>query len=221
LNQIEEITILNLNAKWGFPFSRELKKMKLIIATKNNGKLKEIKESLDDSEIELLSLNDFPQISDIKETGNTFEENAWIKAKSVYDKTGICTLADDSGLEVDYLNGRPGVYSARYAGKNASDSDNRKKLLNELKGAAQHNRTARFVCVMILYDGIKKNIFRGICEGTIAESERGNIGFGYDSLFIPEGFDQTFAELDIETKNKISHRVKVLKEVKKYLSEKL
>jgi len=191
--------------------------MKLIIATKNNGKLKEIKESLNDSRTELLSLNDFTQIEDIPETGNTFEENAWIKAKSVYEKTGICTLADDSGLEVDYLNGRPGVYSARYAGEKETDRENRKKLLHELEGVAHHNRIARFVCVMILYDGIKKNIFKGICEGTIAESERGNNGFGYDSLFIPEGFDQTFAELDIGTKNKISHRGKALMEVKQYL----
>ncbi len=203
--------------------------MKLIIATKNNGKLKEIKEFLNSSNIpvvgvvtnnpsniELLSLNDFSDIHDIPETGNTFEENALLKAKTVYEKTGICTLADDSGLEVDYLNGRPGVYSARYASEKATDTENRKKLLHELKHIAAHNRTARFVCVMILYDGIKKNIFRGICEGTIAESERGNNGFGYDSLFIPEGFDRTFAELDIETKNKISHRGKALKEVKQY-----
>jgi non-canonical purine NTP pyrophosphatase (RdgB/HAM1 family) len=209
--------------------------MKLIIASKNKGKLKEITAVVgvitnNHYNIELLSLNDFPKIPDIPETGNTFEENAWLKAKTVYDKTGICTLADDSGLEVDYLNGRPGVYSARYAGENATDAENRQKLLHELKNVAKHNRTARFVCVMILYDGIKNNnapllrggdgvglIFKGVCEGTIAEAERGNNGFGYDSLFIPEGYSQTFAELEMETKNKISHRGKVLMELKKYL----
>jgi len=202
--------------------------MKLILATKNKGKVKEIREFFKPSPIvgvitnnstviELQSLNDFPEIVDIPETGDTFEENAWIKAKAVYDRTQICTLADDSGLEVDYLNGRPGVYSARYSGENAADEDNRKKLLHELKNAADHNRTARFVCVMVFYDGIKNSIFKGVCEGTIIESERGNEGFGYDPIFIPEGYDKTFAELDMKTKNQISHRGKALTAVKQYL----
>lgn len=197
--------------------------MKLILATKNNGKVKEIREFFRESsvgmKIELLSLNDFPEIEDIPETGDTFEENAWIKAKAVYDKLQICTLADDSGLEVDYLNGRPGVYSARYAGEDANDENNRKKLLHELKHIADHNRTARFICVMILYDGITKHIFKGICEGSIIESERGSDGFGYDPLFKPEGYDKTFAELDMDTKNRISHRGKALAQLKEYLSK--
>lgn len=193
--------------------------MKLILATKNNGKVKEIREFFKGMKIELLSLNDYPEVEDIPETGDTFEENAWIKAKAVYDKLQVCTLADDSGLEVDYLNGRPGVYSARYAGENTNDENNRKKLLHEIKQVADHNRTARFICVMILYDGIKKNIFKGVCEGKITESVRGSDGFGYDPLFVPEAYDKTFAELDMETKNRISHRGKALEQLKEYLSE--
>ena len=193
--------------------------MKLILATKNKGKVKEIREFFKGIKIELVSLNDFPEIEDIPETGSTFEENAWLKAKAVFDRLQICALADDSGLEVDYLNGRPGVYSARYSGENATDESNRKKLLHELANVAEHNRTARFICVMVLYDGIKKNIFRGICEGTIIEEERGTDGFGYDPLFVPEGFDKTFAELDIETKNIISHRGKALLKAKQYIKE--
>lgn len=192
--------------------------MKLLLATKNNHKAKEIKEYLTGMKLELLTLNDFPEFEDIPETGETFEENAWIKAKAAYEKMEICALADDSGLEVDYLNGRPGVYSARYAGEKASDADNRKKLLHELANAADHNRTARFICVMVLYDGIKKSIFRGICEGSITENERGEDGFGYDPLFIPEGYGKTFAELGIETKNRISHRGKALKQLNGFLS---
>jgi XTP/dITP diphosphohydrolase len=195
--------------------------MKIIVATKNAGKLKEIKEFLSDSGIDLLSLADFPEMQDIPETGGTFEENAWIKAKTVYDRVQVCTpvciLADDSGLEVDYLNGRPGVHSARYAGEHATDSDNRQKLLRELKHVAPHNRDARFVCVIVLYDGTRKHVFKGVCEGMIADAPRGENGFGYDPLFIPEGSAQTFAELDSETKNKISHRGKALAELKEYL----
>jgi XTP/dITP diphosphohydrolase len=190
---------------------------KIFIASKNQGKVKEIKSILSGFNIEFFSLIDSPNIPDIEETGTTFEENAFIKAKAVYDKVQIPVLADDSGLEVDYLGGVPGVYSARYAGKNATDAQNCKKLLVELDGVESKNRTARFKCILVLYDGVSKRFFEGACEGNIITSPRGTGGFGYDPLFVPEGYEKTFAELDLSTKNKISHRGKALASLKKFL----
>lgn len=191
---------------------------KLVIASTNKGKIKEIKEVLDG--FEFLSLTDFPKIKEIEETGKTFEENALIKAKTVYDYANAMTLADDSGLEVDELNGAPGVYSARYSGEGAADDKNCEKLLNELKDIPKENRTARFRCVIVLYNGENdKHIFNGTCEGKIINEKRGTNGFGYDPLFVPNGYNKTFAELDSETKNKISHRGKALEQLKNYLNK--
>ncbi len=191
---------------------------KLILATKNKGKVREITEYFKDSEFEITGLEDsFP---DIDETGTTFEENATLKAEQVYNQLKILTLADDSGLEVDYLVGEPGVYSARFAGENATDLDNCKKLLEEMGDAEDEDRAARFKCVMVLYDGTEKHVFEGVCEGKIISEMRGNDGFGYDPLFVPNGYTQTYAELDLGTKNTISHRGKALKLVKDYLQNK-
>jgi XTP/dITP diphosphohydrolase len=164
---------------------------------------------------ELVSLNDFPEIPDIAETGSTFEENAWLKAEQVYKITGIPVIADDSGLEVDYLNGAPGVFSARYAGENAADDANCNKLLKKLAGIEE--RKANFRCVIIYYDGKNKNIFEGICSGEIIHEKRGNKGFGYDPLFVPVGFIETFGELDEDIKNRISHRGRALMKLTEYL----
>ena len=191
---------------------------KLILATKNKGKVREISEYFKDSGFEITGLDDnFP---DINETGTTFEENASLKAEQVYNQFKVLTLADDSGLEVDYLVGEPGVYSARFDGENATDLDNCKKLLEEMDDAEDEDRTARFKCVMVLYDGTDKHVFEGVCEGKIITEMRGNDGFGYDPLFVPNGFTQTYAELDLGIKNTISHRGKALKQVKDYLQNK-
>jgi XTP/dITP diphosphohydrolase len=190
---------------------------RLYIASKNKGKVKEIQYVLKDTGIKVLSLSDAPEIPDIPETGTTFEENAFIKAKAVYDILNAPVLADDSGLEVDYLNGAPGVYSSRYAGENATDEDNCSKLLSVLSGV--ENRAAGFRCVLVLYDGTQKKIFNGVCRGTINHAPKGGNGFGYDPLFIPEGFSETFAELGPETKNKISHRGKALARLREYLAK--
>ena len=190
---------------------------KIFIASKNRGKIDEIKYFLKDFEVELLSPFDLSDIPDVKETGKTFEENALIKAKAIYDKINIPVLADDSGLEVDYLNGEPGVYSARYAGLNATDVENCQKLLDKLKDAAAENRKAGFKCVLVLYDGLIEKYFEGKCRGQIINQARGSKGFGYDPVFLPNGYDKTFAELDIETKNRISHRGKALQNLRIYL----
>jgi XTP/dITP diphosphohydrolase len=191
--------------------------MKLILATKNKGKVYEIKEYLNDLALEISSLADVHGYPEIEESGSTFEANAWLKAKQVFSDFKIMTLADDSGLEVDSLSGKPGVYSARYSGENATDLSNCEKLLKEMGAVKYEKRTARFKCVMVLYDGLTKKTFEGVCEGHILTEMRGTDGFGYDPLFVPLGFTKTYAELDLETKNKISHRGKALKLVKDYL----
>lgn len=196
---------------------------KLFIASKNQGKITEIKSYLKDMEYEVFSLLDTHKIPDIKETGTTFEENALIKAKAVYNIVKIPVLADDSGLEVDFLNGAPGVYSARFAGEtagtvvSATDEKNNAKLLAELGDIALNERTARFKCVIVLYDGVSERYFDGICEGIINTAPKGDKGFGYDPLFIPNGFSETYAELGLNVKNKISHRGKALLSLKKFL----
>ena len=192
----------------------------LIVATKNKGKVAEIEDSLKDLDFKILSLaasSDFPEI---EETGSTFEENARIKADRVYEHFKLMTLADDSGLETDALDGAPGVYSARYSGEGATDDTNCEKLLLEMESSGNKTRTARFKCVIVLKEGKTEKVFQGVCEGTIANEKRGEDGFGYDPLFVPEGYDKTFAELDLETKNNISHRGNALKLLKEYLLKK-
>lgn len=182
-------------------------KMKLIFATHNKNKLKEVK-SLVPSSIELLSLDEINFHDEIEETADTIEGNALLKAKTIFEKTGINCFADDSGLLVDALNGAPGVYSARYAGEQKNDQDNMQKLLHELNDKS--NRNAHFKTAMALIIDGKDYLFEGKIEGKIITEKLGANGFGYDPIFVPDGYNETFAQLDSETKNKISHRAKAL-----------
>ncbi|MCS6873252.1 MAG: RdgB/HAM1 family non-canonical purine NTP pyrophosphatase [Pyrinomonadaceae bacterium] len=193
--------------------------MKLLVGTGNKGKLLEITEKFGELPIELKSLKDFPEILQPEETGRTFAENAILKARWYSTQTGLWTLADDSGLEVEALGGLPGVISARYAGVGAKDEDNIRKLLDELKN--ERNRSARFVCSMAVSDekGILRFLAEGVCDGIIAFKPRGKNGFGYDSVFIPKGFDKTFGELSSLVKQKISHRARALQKIISFFSD--
>ncbi|NLO89087.1 MAG: XTP/dITP diphosphatase [Clostridia bacterium] len=184
---------------------------KLVIASRNKGKISELKELLRGQNFEILSLDDLPHIPEIEETGNSFKENALIKARITAQKTGFLTLADDSGLEVDALDGSPGIYSSRFAGPEKDDEANNKKLLSLLEGVPTEKRTARFRCVVAAVDpqGIEITT-EGVCEGRIGFEPRGSYGFGYDPIFIVEEYGLTMAELKPEIKNKISHRAKAL-----------
>ncbi len=191
---------------------------KLIVATKNKGKLKEIREIL--TGIEVVGFSDLSIDIEIIEDGKTFEDNAYKKAYTLMQELSLPVLADDSGLEVDALGGRPGVYSARYAGEHASDADNNRKLLEELKNVPDSQRTARFVCVMclVLPDG-KHFTTRGETEGIILRQADGNNGFGYDPLFFNNAYGKTFAQLTPEEKNAISHRGSALMQMRKIMEQ--
>ncbi len=193
----------------------------LVIATKNKGKIKELNQILKDLQIKLKSLDDFENIQEVAETGKTFAENAKLKAESYAIQTGSWALADDSGLEVEALNNAPGVFSARYAGESSDDEKNINKLLNELDKSNNINRYARFVCVIAIANEIGKTQFiaKGICNGRIAEKPFGTNGFGYDPLFIPDGFEKTFGELTSDIKHKISHRAIALKKIIDFFNE--
>ncbi len=195
--------------------------MKLVLASNNKNKLREIKEIIEPLGYEVFSLKEMNIDADPEETGKTFEENAHIKAKFVYDilEGKYFVLADDSGLEVDYLNKAPGVYSHRYAGENATDEDRCNKLLSELENVPSEKRTARFVCALsfITSDG-KEEIIRGECEGLIGFESRGENGFGYDPVFMYG--EKSFAEVSAEVKNNISHRANALKKFAELIKEK-
>ena len=182
---------------------------KLLIATHNPGKKVEIESLLKGLSVEIFTQDDFPDMPVVDEDRNTLEGNARKKAKSAFEWTGLPSLADDTGLEVNALGGRPGVYSARYAGKDGNAKANRELLKSELEGITQRN--ARFRTVLCFIDGEGERYFEGVCEGEILERERGEGGFGYDPLFLPAGETLTFAEMDRETKNKISHRGRALR----------
>lgn len=187
----------------------------LVIATHNQHKTEEIRAILGRYFSEILDLTDHPQIPPADETGVTFEENATIKALEASKRlgAGVSVLSDDSGLEVDALGGAPGVYSARYSGEGATDASNRVKLLEELEkvGARGKARSARFRCVMVLASGgAKLAVFDGAVEGIITNLEKGEGGFGYDPIFVPQGHCETFGELASEVKNKESHRARAL-----------
>jgi XTP/dITP diphosphohydrolase len=169
--------------------------------------------------LSLISLKDFPGVTKIEETGTTFEENAILKAAGYALQTGVLTLADDSGLEVEALGGQPGVKSARYAGEDASDAQRVMKLLAELKGIHQTSHRARFISAIAIANekGIVVNVGIGTCDGRIASEPRGTSGFGYDPIFVPEGYDLSFAELEPALKNRISHRAHALLRVREYL----
>ena len=185
--------------------------MRILVATMNAGKLREYEPLLAEvPELELETMASLPEPVDVVEDRDTFVGNALKKATEIARVAGIACLADDSGLEVDVLGGRPGVYSARYAGEGATDAENNAKLLDELSGAADNMRTARFRCVIVIVDGNGRELAtaEGACEGHIGRERKGTHGFGYDPLFVPDGYTQTMAELGPETKNEISHRAK-------------
>lgn len=192
----------------------------LLIATRNKAKVIEINQLLSGLPVTIRSLTEFPRAGEVEETGASFEENATLKARFFADETGLPTLADDSGLEVEALGGAPGIYSARYAGPNGTDADRIERLLKELSKMSDVTRRAQFVCALALVRPELEpvRLFRGICVGRIASGPRGTGGFGYDPIFIPEGHTQTFGELPSDVKNRISHRAHALQLVKDYLS---
>ncbi len=193
----------------------EEKKIKLLVATRNFGKFKEFAHFFQELDLELLSLTDFPKIEKIPEPYSTFEENAKYKALYCFKKTGLLSLADDSGLEVEALGGAPGVLSARFAGEGASDEENNKKLLKLLEGLPEEKRKARFICVLALaLSDEQVKMVRAETQGIITEAPRGNKGFGYDPIFYYPLSGKTFAEMEPEEKLKVSHRGKALQKMK-------
>ncbi len=189
-----------------------------IIATHNPGKVKEFKEILEPKGYDVKSLAEIGFTEEIEETGHTFEENAILKAEAVAKAVNKMVIADDSGLSIDNLGGRPGVYSARYAGEQKDDQANIDKVLSELKGIEKEQRTARFRCALaVSIPGEETKTVEGHVEGYIAEESRGEYGFGYDQIFIVKDKDKTMAELTSDEKNKISHRADALKKLAKLL----
>ena len=187
---------------------------KMVVATNNAHKLKEIAAILG-QEIELLSLKDIQCYADIPETADTLEGNARQKAKYIYENYGMDCFADDTGLEVESLGGAPGVFSARYAGDGHDSEANMQKLLKELAG--KENRKAQFRTVICLIRNGKEHLFEGIVKGEIIQEKRGGAGFGYDPIFVPEGYDLTFAELGDDVKNTISHRARAVEKLCQFL----
>jgi XTP/dITP diphosphohydrolase len=193
---------------------------KIIFATKNRGKIREVNHILNNSVLELVSLLDLDNVPEIVENGLTFEDNAKIKAEIIFNAFKLPAIADDSGLAVEQLEGRPGVYSARYAGENATDEENNEKLLLELKDLAVPHH-AKFVCSAVYYDGNKFQTEYGEVKGQIVDKPRGNNGFGYDPLFLPDGYTVTSGELSLDEKNKISHRAIAFKKLKNLIVQSL
>lgn len=193
---------------------------KIVFATANEGKVKEIKEILKDFPIEVLSMKEMGITANIEEDGTTFEENSLIKARAISKLTGLPALADDSGLEVDYLNGEPGIYSARYLGRDTDYDYKNNYIINKLSDAKEGERSARFVCVisLVLPDG-REFVERGVVEGLIGYEQKGENGFGYDPIFYLPEYGKTSAELSPEEKNKISHRGKALSAMKKLIMD--
>ncbi len=193
---------------------------RLIIASNNQGKLREFKELLEPFGFEVVSMREAGFTDEIVEDGDTFEENAHIKAKAVFEKLGVPVIADDSGLEIDFLNGAPGVYSARYAGENASDKERCAKVLEEMHGVARELREARFVCtIYFIYDEDEEYSVRGEVEGYIGDKPLGKNGFGYDPIFMLNE-DESMATISAEEKNKISHRAEAFRKLVDILKEK-
>lgn len=195
--------------------------MDIVLATRNRKKVEEIRRILGSAGISLriFTLDDFPSCGEVKEDGETFEANAIKKATHVAKCTGMTAIADDSGLEVDVLNGAPGVKSARYAGEPADDRANVRKLLEEMRNVPPEKRGARFVCCIAMASAEGVRTFFGYVKGRIGTEARGGGGFGYDPVFYPEGHDRTFAEMSEDEKNALSHRGRALKRLQEYLSK--
>ncbi len=195
---------------------------RIVLASKNRGKIREIGRLLEEMPVELLSLDAFERIPDVTEDGLTFLDNALKKAQQVSEYTGEIALADDSGLEVDFLGGRPGVHSARYSGEHATDEDNNRKLLAELTGIPPEKRGAGFVCVLALcYPDGRYESFEGRWRGIIHDAPLGTGGFGYDPVFYLPEYGLTVAQLPLGEKNSISHRARALEKLRRYLQEEL
>lgn len=190
--------------------------MKLVFATNNKHKLEEVRAIIGDR-VEILSLNDIDCHDDIPETADTLQGNALIKARYIHEKYNVDCFADDTGLEVEALDGAPGVYSARYAGEECDSQANMHKLLENLTG--ENNRNAQFRTVIALIIKGEEKLFNGIVKGEISREKMGNSGFGYDPIFIPEGFSQSFAQMSSEMKNSISHRYRATEQLSNYLKE--
>ena len=191
--------------------------MKIVLATHNHDKEIELKHSLRGLDVEICSLSEYPDIGEIDETGATLLENSLLKANTVHDLTGLPVIADDTGLEVDALDGAPGVYSARFSGVNATYEDNVNKLLSVMEDVPDDMRSARFRTVISFVDETQKLWTEGFIEGRITENARGNMGFGYDPVFYVPRLKKTFAELSTAEKNKISHRGLALQKLRKIL----
>lgn len=203
-------------------------RFQLLIATRNEGKIEELRESFGTLPVELRFLREFKNISEVPEIGKTYQENATLKATSYANQIGIPALADDSGLEVDALRGGPGVWSARFGGSNLSDEERTQALLSALHEVGADQRTARFVCCMVLYGSPPSSaeevaaprvlaVARGICNGTLATEQMGTQGFGFDPIFIPDGHNVPFAALDQAIKRNISHRARAAAQMRRQL----
>ncbi len=195
--------------------------MKLVLASNNKHKADEYRAMFKNEHFNNLSILTPNELTDmdieVEETGSTFEENALIKAKHIFHLTKHPCFSDDSGLEVTSLAGKPGIHSARYSGTHGNDKENRQKIISELQKLHTEDWSAQFRCVICFYDGKKEYYFEGICKGKIIDEEKGAGGFGYDPIFIPEGYDITFAEMRPDEKNKISHRAIALKTFQEFL----
>jgi XTP/dITP diphosphohydrolase len=192
--------------------------LSFIFATHNNYKVQEVSKILQRDDLEILSLRDIGYTDEIIEDGSTLEKNAWIKADTIYKAYRRNVIAEDTGLEIEFLENRPGIHTARYAGPQRNDDDNMKKVLGELSDVV--NRSARFRTVLAVWFNDRQITFEGICHGKIAESKSGKGGFGYDPIFIPDGYTQTFGQLSAQEKNSISHRYKAFKKLKDFLAGK-
>ena len=199
--------------------------VELLVATSNEGKTREIQHALQGLPLQFRQLKDFPSLHIVDEVGNSYEENATLKAKHYASQTALCAIADDSGLEIDALRGLPGVRSARYGGKGLSDRGRNQLILSSLIGTKSSNRTARFVCHIAVAEPLIgtdqpariRTIVQGSCMGKIAFTPSGRNGFGYDTIFVPQGYEETFGELPIDVKNRISHRAQALSLLREYL----
>lgn len=196
--------------------------MQLVLATHNKDKIREIRQLLEGLPVTILTYADFDDFPEIEETGETLEENAILKAKGIAEVTGAAALADDSGLEVDALDGRPGVYSSRYAGPGCTYDDNNRKLLEELEGVREDKRTARFRTVIaVAWGGDDVETVEGRAEGKITEEKAGSSGFGYDPVFFYPPAGKTFAEMELAEKNKVSHRGRALVKARGLIEKRL